>query len=188
MQISPHVVYQLGSSRKSTLDLVQKFLLQLQNYSTLYSKVESTLKSGKQRILRQCINEKVLKLTRTTGDQLVSYLRSANSANRSYIIEYLGKPHLRNHPRHLGIALLAIAPPPPHSNGHSGALHLGKKCPKPSGQGSRPPQNEGNSSKKSCPKPSGQGFRPPPKRAMPKCLRPHFRWGFPYWPGPVLLG
>ena len=61
--------------------------------------------------------------------------------------------------------------PPPHSNGHSEALRLRKKCPKPSRQGSRPPQNEGNSSKKSCPKPSGQGFRPPPpKRAMPKCL------------------
>ena len=93
----------------------------------------------------------------------------------------LGKPHRKNHPRHLGIALLAIAPPPPHSNGHSGALHLGKKCPKPSGQGSRPPQNEGNSSQKSCPKPSGQGFRPhpPPKRAMPKCLRYLLRRGFP---------
>ena len=80
----------------------------------------------------------------------------------SYVNSPLGKPHRKNHPRHLGIALLAIAPPPPHSNGHSGALHLGKKCPKPSGQGSRPPQNEGNSSKKSCPKPSGQGVCPPP--------------------------
>ena len=50
-----------------------------------------------------------------------------------YAIEHLnlGKPHRR----HLGIARLVIAPP--HSNGHSGALHLGKKCPKPSGQGSR---------------------------------------------------
>ena len=46
----------------------------------------------------------------------------------------------------------------PHSKGHSGALRLQKKCPKPSGQGSRPPQNQVNSSQKSCPKPSGQGF------------------------------
>ena len=45
---------------------------------------------------------------------------------------------------------------PPHSNWHSGALHLRKKCPKPSGQGSRPPQNQANSSQKSCPKPSGR--------------------------------
>ena len=29
--------------------------------------------------------------------------------------------------------------PAPHSTGHSGALHLRKKCPKPSGQGLRPP-------------------------------------------------
>ena len=43
------------------------------------------------------------------------------------------------------------------------------KCPKPSGQGFRPPQNQANahlnlenSSLKKCPKPSGQGFRPPP--------------------------
>ena len=56
---------------------------------------------------------------------------------------------------------MAFAPPPPNSNGHSGALRLRKKCPKPSGQGSRPPQNQVNSSQKSCPKPSGQGLRPP---------------------------
>merc|ERR1712141_732129 len=44
------------------------------------------------------------------------------------------------------------------------------KCPKPSGQGFRPPQNQANarlnlenSSLKECPKPSGQGFRPPPQ-------------------------
>merc|ERR1712016_219435 len=43
------------------------------------------------------------------------------------------------------------------------------KCPKPSGQGFRPPQNQANarlnlenSSLKKCLKPSGQGFRPPP--------------------------
>ena len=46
--------------------------------------------------------------------------------------------------------------PPPHANGHSGALCLRKKCPKPSGQGSGPPQNQANSSQKSCPKPSGR--------------------------------
>ena len=40
----------------------------------------------------------------------------------------------------LPVLLLPPPPPPPHSNGHSGALHLGKKCPKPSGQGSRPPK------------------------------------------------
>ena len=56
----------------------------------------------------------------------------------------------------------SFCPPPPHSNGHSGVLCLRKKCPKPSGQGSRPPQNQANSSQKSCPKPSGQGFRPLP--------------------------
>ena len=37
-----------------------------------------------------------------------------------------------------------------------------KKCPKPSGQGSRPPQIKQILPKKSCPKPSGQGLRPPP--------------------------
>ena len=43
------------------------------------------------------------------------------------------------------------------------------KCPKPFGQGFRPPQNQANahlnlenSSLKKCPKPTGQGFRPPP--------------------------
>ena len=43
------------------------------------------------------------------------------------------------------------------------------KCPKPSWQGFRPPQNQANahlflanSSLKKCPKPSGQGLRPPP--------------------------
>ena len=43
------------------------------------------------------------------------------------------------------------------------------KCPKPSWQGFRPPQNQAiahlilaNSSLKKCPKPSGQGSRPPP--------------------------
>ena len=43
------------------------------------------------------------------------------------------------------------------------------KCPKPSWQGLRPPQNQANahlilanSSLKKCPKPSGQGSRPPP--------------------------
>ena len=84
--------------------------------------------------------------------------------------------------------------PPPHSNGHSGHFFSGailpfftiftifypfyhfftifslNKCPKPSGQGFRPPQNQANaplnlenSSLKKCPKPSGQGFRPPPQ-------------------------
>ena len=90
---------------------------------------------------------------------------------------------------YLGIVQIAITPPPPHSNGHSGALFSGailpffdfyhffyhfhhfslNKCPKPSGQGFRPPQHQANarlnlenSSIKKCPKPSGQGFRPPP--------------------------
>ena len=87
----------------------------------------------------------------------------------------------------MGIAQIAITPPPPHSNGHSGALFFRRdftilpflpfclpfslnKCPKPSGQGFRPPQNQANarlnlenSSLKKCPKPSGQGFRPPPQ-------------------------
>ena len=76
--------------------------------------------------------------------------------------------------------------PPPYWNGHFGALFFRRdftilpflpfclpfslnKCPKPSGQGFRPPQNQANarlnlenSSLKKCPKPSGQGFRPPP--------------------------
>ena len=80
----------------------------------------------------------------------------------------------------------SIYTPPPHSNGHSGALFFRRdftilpflpfclpfslnKCLKPSGQGFRPPQNQANarlnlenSSLKKCPKPSGQGFRPPP--------------------------
>ena len=34
-------------------------------------------------------------------------------------------------------------------------------CPKPSGQGFRPPQNQEKSSLKSCPKPSRQALRPP---------------------------
>ena len=104
----------------------------------------------------------------------------------------LGKPlSIRCH-LYLGIALIAITPPPPHSNGHSGALFFRRdftilpflpfclpfslnKCPKPSGQGFRPPQNQANarlnlenSSLKKCPKPSGQGFRlPPPNGQCP---------------------
>ena len=83
----------------------------------------------------------------------------------------------------MGIAQIAITPSPPalkralwgtffwaifyHSEGlDSFSLN---KCPKPSGQGFRPPQHQANarlnlenSSIKKCPKPSGQGFRPSP--------------------------
>ena len=48
------------------------------------------------------------------------------------------------------------------------------KCPKPSGQGFRPPQHQANarlnlenSCLKKCPKPSGQGLRPPPYGQCP---------------------
>ena len=48
------------------------------------------------------------------------------------------------------------------------------KCPKPSGQAFRPPQNKDmpiwtwdNSSLNKCPKPSGQAFRPPKNKDMP---------------------
>ena len=61
----------------------------------------------------------------------------------------------------MGIALIAFAPPP-HSNGHSGALHLGKKCPKPFGQGSRPPKIKQILPKKVAPNHPGKGLDPPP--------------------------
>ena len=56
------------------------------------------------------------------------------------------------------------------------------KCPKPSWQGFRPPQNQSNarlnlvnSSLKKCPKPSGQGLRPPPPyRQCPNATRVNF--------------
>ena len=38
---------------------------------------------------------------------------------------HLGKPSSNSRRGHLGIALLAFAPPHPHSNGHSGALFSG---------------------------------------------------------------
>ena len=67
----------------------------------------------------------------------------------------LGKPHRRKISVHLGIAQIAIRPPPPHSNGHSVAPIFG--------------QNHANtrlymdiSPKNRCHKPSWQGFRPPP--------------------------
>ena len=41
------------------------------------------------------------------------------------VLRYLGKPPSNSCWGHLGIALLAFAPPPPHSNGHSGALFSG---------------------------------------------------------------
>ena len=61
------------------------------------------------------------------------------------------------------------------SNGHSGALHLGKKCPKPSGLGSRPPKSSKFFPKK-FPKPSRQGSRPPkinqiPPKKVPQTIR-----------------
>ena len=50
------------------------------------------------------------------------------------------------------------------------------KCPKPSWQGFRPPQNQANahlilanSSLKKCPKPTGQGSRPPPPPPYGQC-------------------
>ena len=95
---------------------------------------------------------------------------------RTKFKQLLGKPHSNSYWGHLGIARIAFAPPPPHSNGHSGALRLRKKCPKPSGQGSRPPQNQVNSSQKSCPKPSGQGLRPPsPYGQCPNAPSMNFR-------------
>ena len=95
---------------------------------------------------------------------------------------HLGK-HLSTfcHP-HVGIAQIAFKPPPRTQTGTLGELFFRRdftilpflpfslnKCPKPSGQGFRPPpQNQANarlnlekSSLKKCPKPSGQGFRPP---------------------------
>ena len=86
---------------------------------------------------------------------------------------------------YLGIAQIAITPPPALKRALWGTFFQARfyhflpflpfftifslnKCPKPSGQGFRPPQNHGNvhlnlenSSLKKCPKPSGQGFRPP---------------------------
>ena len=82
----------------------------------------------------------------------------------------------------MGIAQIAIAPPPLHSNGHSGALYFRtdlSKChlnfnfhctsaPNHPGKGSDPPNqanaplNMDNSSQNKCPKPFGQGSRPPP--------------------------
>ena len=94
--------------------------------------------------------------------------------------------------RHLyeGIAQIAITPPPALKRAPWGTFFQARfylftiftifltiflpfslnKCPKPSGQGFRPPQNQANahlnlenSSLKKCPKPSGQGLRPPPQ-------------------------
>merc|ERR1712110_951339 len=112
-----------------------------------------------------------------------------------------GQFRIREAPFNLSPPLFGHCPnsnctPPPHSNGHSGALFFRRdftifyhfyyflpflpfftifslnKCPKPSGQGFRPPQNQANaplnlenSSLKKCPKPSGQGFRPPQNQA-----------------------
>ena len=111
---------------------------------------------------------------------------------------------------YLGIAQIAITPPPRTQTGTLGHFFFRhdftilpflrlflpfftifslNKCPKPSGQGFRPPQNQANahlnlenSSLKKCPKPSGQGFRPPhppPKRAMPTWGWRQVERGFP---------
>ena len=108
-----------------------------------------------------------------------------------YNYHVLGKAQFEKCWVYLGIAQIAIAPPPSPSLKRAlwGTLFLDRleqmpfelqfslhKCPKPSWQGFRPPQNQANarlnlvnSSLKKCPKPSGQGFRPPPPlRAMPK--------------------
>ena len=96
----------------------------------------------------------------------------------------LGKHHHKNIAVHLGIAQIAIGPPPPHSNGHSVAPIFGQhhanarlymvissknRCHKPSWQAFWPPQNQANaclyldnSPPNRCQKPSWQGFRPPP--------------------------
>ena len=83
------------------------------------------------------------------------------AVSRDHKIHALGKPLSACHHLHLGIAQIAFTPPPPHSNGHSGALFFRRdftilpflpfclpfslnKCPKPSGQGFRPPQNQAN--------------------------------------------
>ena len=92
---------------------------------------------------------------------------------------------------YLGIAQIAITPPPHTQTGTLGHFFQARfhhftiftifflpfslnKWPKPSGQGFRPPQNQANarlnlenSSLKKCPKPSGQGFRPPKIKQMP---------------------
>ena len=74
----------------------------------------------------------------------------------------LGKPHCRR--RHLGIARIAFAPPP-HSNGHSAALFASIV--------SATIDATGHPGKRLDP--------PSPLRAMPKCLLPQFKWGFPYF-------
>ena len=80
---------------------------------------------------------------------------------------YLGKPHRKCCRRHLGIALLAIAPPPPHSNGHSGALHLGKSAPNHPGKGPDPPKIKQILPKKVAPNHPGKGLDPPPNGQCP---------------------
>ena len=108
---------------------------------------------------------------------------------KHHVVDLLEKPlsiclHL-----YVGIAQIAITPTPALKRAPWGTFFQARfylftiftifltiflpfslnKCPKPSGQGFRPPQNQANahlnlenSSLKKCPKPSGQGFRPPP--------------------------
>ena len=83
-----------------------------------------------------------------------------------------GSPTIKKISVHLGIAQIAIRPPP-HSNGHSVAPIFG--------------QNHANahlymdiSPKNRCHKPSWQGFRPPhPNGQCPNEQRFFLRWGFP---------
>merc|ERR1712077_119157 len=82
-------------------------------------------------------------------------LKALIHVSTEYCNTHLGKHHYKKISVHLGIAQIAIGPPPPHSNGHSVAPIFG--------------QNDANarlyldiSPKNRCHKPSWQGFRPPP--------------------------
>ena len=52
-------------------------------------------------------------------------LQNRHTFHKQLVYWHLGKHHSNSCWGHLGIALLAFAPPPPHSNGHSGALFSG---------------------------------------------------------------
>ena len=92
----------------------------------------------------------------------------------------LGKPHRKNISVHLGIAQIAIGPPPRTQTGTLWHLFSGKIM-------QMPVCTKTFLLKIGATNHPGKGLDPPPKRAMPKWKDTKIKWGFPYSVASVAL-